>query len=186
MCVHGPFLHAQADDINLSASFSNSIACTVTYGQDINFVVATIGEYRGGLSSPFDYFSYFTVSSSANFKVELSSTDFTDPNGNVLDARNFGFRISNEGTHRPGVNQLLMGAARTPSKLVLLGEDREIVKSSGQGNAGSAEANRYKLQFELGTPSVRALSGLPTLLEQNIRPTTYRAVITLTATAMPF
>lgn len=181
-----PLAFAQSDDINISAAFSSSIDCTVTSGTDISFVVATLDDYTNGLADPTAYSSTFEVNASVNFKVDLTSTQFTDPNGNVLDARNFGYTISDAGTHTVGSNHLLMGGTASPSAMALLGTDREIVTSTADGNAGAAAANRFTLKFELGTAAVRAVSNLPQLLDQNIAPTTYASVVTLTASAMPF
>ncbi len=173
------------DDINISAAFSSSIDLTVTGGENISFVVATLDNYTNGLADPTAYNSTFVVNSSVSFKVDLTSTDFTDGGGNILDARNFGYRISDAGTYAAGTNHLLMGAASATSDMAVLGTNREIITATGDGNAGNAAANAFNLKFELGTADVRAVSGLPTLLEQNIAPSTYTSVVTLTASAMP-
>ncbi|MEZ4773672.1 MAG: hypothetical protein R3D00_10865 [Bacteroidia bacterium] len=175
----------QTDDIQISAAFSSSIDLTVTSGANINFVVATLGEYTGGVSSPYNYISDFVVNSSVNFKVDLSSTNFTDAAGNTLNAGNFGYRIIDNGTYTVGVNHLLLGDVNSPSAVAMLGPNTEIVTATGSGNAGPASANAFRLQFELGTPAVRAISALPALLDQNIIPGTYTGVVTLTASAMP-
>ncbi|TAE48307.1 MAG: hypothetical protein EAZ89_15455, partial [Bacteroidetes bacterium] len=76
-----PALHAQtsdADDINVSAAFQASIDLTVTEGANINFVIATQGEYLGGVSSPYQYFSEFTVTSSTDFQVTIAASDLSD------------------------------------------------------------------------------------------------------------
>ncbi|MCI4668197.1 MAG: hypothetical protein MRZ79_08670 [Bacteroidia bacterium] len=174
-----------SDEITINAAFSSYINLNVTEGANINFSVKSIGDYTGGMSSPYNYFSIFEVSSSQNFKVDLVATTFGDGNGNFLDANNFGYRISDEGEHLVNVNHLLLGATNSPSNLALLGANTEIVTPTGDGNAGSNLQNRYKLQFELGTPGVRALSGLPRLLDQNISPASYVGTVTLTASAMP-
>ncbi|MDX2249564.1 MAG: hypothetical protein SF052_22460 [Bacteroidia bacterium] len=179
------FALSQTDDINVSAAFSSSIDLTVTSGANISFVVATLGEYTGGVSSPYNYISDFSVNSSVSFKVDLASTNFTDAAGNTLDAGNFGFRILDNGTYAVGVNHLLLGDVNSPSAVAVLGPTTEVVTASGSGNAGPSSANAFRLQFELGTPAVRAISGLPTLLDQNIIPGTYTGVVTLTASAMP-
>lgn len=174
-----------SDDIQVSASFSSSIDLTVTAGENIAFNVVTLDDYTNGLADPVAYNSTFEVNSSVDFQVELTATDFSDGSGNTLDADNFGYTIADAGTYASGTNHLLLGAATTPSAYALLGEDNTIVEASGDGNAGPGTANRFTLKWELGTAPLRALSGLPTLLEQNIAPATYTSTVTLTASAMP-
>ncbi|RMG59019.1 MAG: hypothetical protein D6722_22860 [Bacteroidetes bacterium] len=173
------------DDIQVTASFASSLDLTITSGSQVNFVVATTGEYTGGVASPYNYFSDFTVTASTSFKVILSATDFNDGEGNTLPAENFGYRLYDNGTHVAGVDHLLLGGVVSPSALAILGQDTEIITPMGNGNAGTAAANTFRIHFELGTPATRALSGLPSLLEQGIAPATYSGVVTLTAMAMP-
>lgn len=180
-----PAFSQTSDEITINASFSSYITLNVTEGDNINFKVKSIGDYAGGLSSPYDYFSIFEVASSQDFKVDLVATTFSDGNGSTLDADNFGYRISDEGLHLVNVNHLLLGGTNSPSDLALLGQNAEVVTATNQGNAGSNIQNRFKLQFELGTPGVRALSSLPRLLDQNITPASYVGTVTLTASAMP-
>ncbi|GAB4420846.1 MAG: hypothetical protein OHK0039_34960 [Bacteroidia bacterium] len=174
-----------SDDIQVSASFSSSIDLTVTAGSQISFNVVTLDDYTNGLADATAYNSTFEVNSSVDFQVDFTATDFSDGAGNTINANNFGYVISDAGSHAAGTNHLLLGASTTPSAYALLGDDNTIVEATGSGNAGPGTANRFTLKFELGTSSVRALSGLPTLLEQNIAPATYTSTVTLTASAMP-
>ncbi|MDX2285057.1 MAG: hypothetical protein NW241_12905 [Bacteroidia bacterium] len=175
------------DEINISAAFSSSIDLTVTSGDNISFVVASLEQYTDGLADPAGvaYSSIFEVNASVDFKVDLSSTDFTDGAGNTLNAGNFGYTLEDAGTYQVGTNHLLLGGSATPSSMAVLGAPQTVVEAAGSGNAGPATANRFKINFELGTAAARAVSGLPTLLSQNIAPTTYTSVVTLTASAMP-
>jgi hypothetical protein len=174
-----------SDDINVTAVFKTSIDLNVVSGANISFLVESLDDYTNGLSDPTAYTSTFEVSASVNFKVDLSSTNFTDGSGNTLNAQNFGYTIADAGTYQVGTNHLLDGGTTSPSALALLGANNTIVEATGSGNAGPATANRFNLNFELGTAGVRALSGLPILLSQNIAPSTYTSVVTLTASAMP-
>ena len=178
-------IYAQVDQIELTASFRSSIDLTVISGSNIYFSISNIDEYQNGLEDPNTYSSVFEVNSSVDFRVELSSTDFISGTGNILSSKNFGFTIDDIGTHRTGRNHKFMGTATSPSHLNLLGSDIELITPSGQGNSGSADANRFRLTFELGTAETRKKSGLPTLLDQNITPGTYSSIITLTASGMP-
>lgn len=176
---------AQSDDIQISAAFSSSIDLTVTDGANISFTVASLDDYTNGLADATAYTSTFEVNSSVDFKVDLVATDFADASGNVLDADNFGYVISDNGTNTVGTNHKLLGATTTPSSYALLGTDSEIISATGTGNAGTAAANSFKLKFELGTAAVRTVSSLPALIDQNVAPATYASTVTLTASAMP-
>ena len=176
---------AQSGDIQISAAFSSSIDLTVTNGANISFTVANLTDYTDGLAHATNYTSTFEVNSSVNFYVDLVATDFTSRVGSVLNANNFGYTLSDNGTNVVGTNHALLGDLTSPSAYALLGNNSTIIKSYGNGNAGTAAANSYKIKFELGTAAVRAVSGLPALIEQNIAPATYYSTVTLTASAMP-
>lgn len=178
-------VYAQSDDIQISAAFSSSINLTITDGANISFVVATLDDYTDGLAHPSNYTSTFEVNSTVDFKVDLVSADFTDASGNILDADNFGYYIQSIGTNRTGRNFKMLGTATNPSHYALLGESQSIIESNAQGNAGTADKNRFKIFFELGTNKVRQRSGLPRLIDQGISPGVYATTVTLTASAMP-
>ncbi|MEM7656084.1 MAG: hypothetical protein AAF399_08150, partial [Bacteroidota bacterium] len=161
------------------------IDLTVTSGSNISFSVTSLQDYTDGLADPSAYNSEFEVNSSVDFKVDLTSTPFDDGNGNILDAGNFGYTISDNGTYTVGTNHKLLGGTVSPSAYAVLGTSNEVVSAFAEGNAGSAAANAYTLKFELGTDAVRAVSGLPNLLDQNVAPATYASTVTLTASAMP-
>ena len=185
-CLLTVSLQAQSDEINISAAFSSSIDLTVTDGANISFTVASLDDYNNGLAdnSGDTYTATFVINSSVDFKVDLVATDFTNPDGGVLNANNFGYQVIDNGTNVVGTNHLLLGATTSPSTLALLGTDTEIITSSGDGNAGSSAANSFKIRFQLGTAAVRAVSGLAPLLDQNIAPSTYSSTVTLTASGM--
>ena len=186
LTISGFILSAQvSDEIQISASFSSSIDLTVTSGSQISFSVASLQEYTDGLADATAYNSEFEVNSSVDFKVDLTSTPFDDGNGNILNAANFGYTLSDNGTNTVGTNHKLVGGTVSPSAYAVLGTNTEIVSATGDGNAGSAAANAYTIKFELGTANVRAVSGLSNLLDQNIAPATYSSTVTLTASAMP-
>ncbi|MEL6195038.1 MAG: hypothetical protein AAFR66_23475, partial [Bacteroidota bacterium] len=130
------------------------------------------------------YTATFVINSSVDFKVDLVATDFTNPDGGVLNANNFGYQVIDNGTNVVGTNHLLLGGTSSPSALALLGTDTEIITSNGDGNAGSSAANSFKIRFQLGTAAVRAVSGLDPLLDQNVAPSTYSSTVTLTASGM--
>ena len=174
-----------SDDIQINATFSSAIDLTVTSGSSIDFNVSSLKEYTNGLADASAYNADFEVNSSVDFKVDLTSTAFSDGSGNTINAGNFGYTIADNGTYAVGTNHKLLGGTSSPSAYAILGSDEEIVTSSDDGNAGSAAANAFTLKFELGTSDVRAVSGLSNLLDQNIAPAKYSSVVTLTASAMP-
>ncbi|MEM6765300.1 MAG: hypothetical protein AAF824_05990 [Bacteroidota bacterium] len=185
-CLFTVSVQAQSDEINISAAFSSSIDLTVTNGANISFTVASLTDYNDGLAdlSGDTYTATFVINSSVDFKVDLGSTDFTNPEGDVLAAANFGYEIFDNGTNVVGTNHQLVGGTTSPSTLTTLGSATEIITATGDGNAGSSTSNSFKIRFQLGTAAVRAVSGLGTLLSQNIAPSTYSATVTLTASAV--
>ncbi|MDX2286536.1 MAG: hypothetical protein NW241_20385 [Bacteroidia bacterium] len=174
-----------SDDVRIAAHFAAAIDLQVTDGESIHFGVASMSEYLDGKSSPYLYWSEFTVAASTPFTVVLSAADLTDGLGDTLDMRNIGFRLFDYGSHQAGVDHLLAGAAASPTGLLLLGPSVALIAPTGIGNTGTAAENRFRMHFELATPELRALSGLPTLLLQYIAPGTYYGQVLLTATAQP-
>ena len=173
-------MNAQTDEINISAAFTTSLSLRITGNANVEWVVATIDDYKEGFwPVPFE------VSASVNYSVEVSMNDLTDGAGNTLDIENVGFRIEGNGTamhDRLGTSHVwtkgtgnLSGvyvASTTPQTLLTPGPD---------GNAGGYDQNQFKLRIGLASENIRNQSGLPSLLDQNITPGTYTSVVTLTA-----
>ena len=177
-------MNAQTDEINISAAFTTSLSLRITGNANVEWVVATIDDYKEGFW-PAERKVPFEVSASVNYSVEVSMNDLSDGAGNTLDIENVGFRIEGNGTDmhdRLGTSHVwtkgtgnLSGvyvASTTPQTLLTPGPD---------GNAGGYDQNQFKLRIGLASENIRNQSGLPSLLDQNITPGTYTSVVTLTA-----
>ena len=141
--------------------------------------VASFSRYKNGAQHAQYYTSTFEIAANRDFRIILSCTDFTNALGQLLDPRNFGYFIKDRGGHKAGSNHLLLGNDHSPSAYALLGTEREIIVSSGFGNAGDEGKNKFEITFELGTQKVRELNGLPRLMDQAIAPGVYRGTVTL-------
>lgn len=176
------YLLAQLDDDFgfESGSGQSSISLNMIRSQ-VFFQVNSFDAYSEGLGDPYNHCIEFTVASSVDFDVRFGASDFENEYGDVLDPRNFAYQVESLGAHRTGSNFKFMGTGQNPSQLVLMDEAREIISSHGQGNAGSALDNHFRLTLQLGTKAVRRLSNLPPLVQQRIADGHYggRVMITL-------
>lgn len=180
---------AQSDEINISASFAQSIALTVYDGANITFEFNSLEKYQSGLSGS----SKFQVSSSTSFNVDMSFTPFVNADGDEIDLKNLEFSLAATGsTNTPAgqgdkwnfgtgniTSRNLPGVQRNYATL----EPRTVVLAGPSGNAGSTDENDFIVYFDFGVPTWlnSAEIGLPTLLEQNIAPGTYTCTVTLEA-----
>ena len=187
---------AQSDEINISASFAQSIELRVIGNASINFTFSTIEDYTKGKFTS-NTGSGFEVSSSTNFSVQISSTPMVNPNGDELDIENLSFDLAVDEdlypekgvrwdiptsdyerfdwTYHAGAQvyrKAFFVASETPKTIVLPGPS---------GNAGGFEKNRFYLIFWLGFYLHLDMMDKPRLLDQNITPGTYTCTMTLTA-----
>ncbi|MEM7512462.1 MAG: hypothetical protein AAF388_16125 [Bacteroidota bacterium] len=179
------FVQSQTDEINISAAFTTSISLRITGDKNVEWVFSTIDHYTKGFN-PVKRRVAFEVSASVNYRVELSMTEMTNAAGDVLDIRNIGFRADANGSDMvakhgstfvwaTGSNPEYSGlfkSSTTPFPIILPGPD---------GNAGNYEDNQFRIRIGLGSSNVRNLTDMATLLDQNITPGTYTAVVTLEA-----
>ena len=191
-CIFSTQLSAQTDEINISASFAQSIALRITSNANITWTFATISDYSSDKMAD----SYFEVASSTNFNVDVSFTPFANAEGDELNLKNLSYRVrvpvtssgeqgsrwdfgpintSNKGgqnakDHYSGVHY----ATTTPRTIIVPGAD---------GNAGTYEENVFYLRLRLGNPthSRDPAINLPILLDQNIAPGVYTCTVTLEA-----
>ena len=181
---------SQSDEINISAAFSQSIELKIIGDANVNFVFATISQYQNGYNTYDDAENavHFQVASSTNFQIDVSHTAFTDGAGNTLDSRYFYYRLSYVGdisevgtrfVYTPGDRNDASGKGG-PANL-LDNTVRTLVEPGTSGNAGRFEENYYRMHFGCGNSTMRGVSGLPSLLDANITPGTYTAILTLTA-----
>ncbi|GAB4412694.1 MAG: hypothetical protein OHK0039_18900 [Bacteroidia bacterium] len=160
------------------AAESQRIRIDLTHRQ-VSFQVNGFRAYNEGVANPSQHYIEFAVDANVNFDVHLGAAAFDDGLGHALDARNFGYRIENLGTHSPGMNHKLLGTSLSPSPYATLHEERPLVSSNAYGNAGTEAENRYRILLELGTPPVRQLHDLPPLMVQRIYPGNYSSTVSL-------
>lgn len=187
---------AQSDEINISASFEQSIELRVIGNASINFTFSTIEDYTKGKFTS-NTGSGFEVSSSTNFSVQISSTPMVNPNGDELDIENLSFDLAVDEDLYPekGVrwdiptsdyerfDWTYHAAAQVYRKAFFVASQtpKTIVVPGPSGNAGGFEKNRFYLIFWLGFYLHLDMMGKPRLLDQNIQPGTYTCTMTLTA-----
>lgn len=184
--------YAQSDEINISASFSQSIALRVTSGANLNFTFSTLEDYQKGKFGV----SNFEVASSTDFNIDVSFTPLTNPAGDEIELKNITHRLSFSLERM--VEQGLRWNFGTPntSRGSSVGDNnhhgpisfattspRTILTPGTNGNAGSYEENQFRIVLCLGLPyhTNDPAIKLPTLLDQNIAPGTYTCTVTLEA-----
>ncbi|MEM9934879.1 MAG: hypothetical protein AAF824_14735 [Bacteroidota bacterium] len=188
-------LFAQADDINISAAFTESIELRITTGGDISWSFTTINDYKNGFLAHKRMVEY-EVASSVNFSVQCQITAMTNANGDELNLGNISLR--------PGVKDEYLGdrgsrwewsegdesAYTTNHKGVTRGDiffgdkltsPRTLVVPGPTGNAGDFSQNQYVFMIGMGAKGHIVDNGLPPMLDQNISPGTYTGTIILTA-----
>ena len=167
---------------NPAASF---LEMRVVQGAQLDFRVNGMQTYEQGIANTQRLNATFEVRASDNFQVQLSHSDFVNEWGQQLNARNFGLRIEDAGDHKINVHHHLLNGHRSPSRLVVLDGPLYLVTpkrrgNSGKGgNAGEGRDNRFYLHFEFATPAVLQAARLPSLLQQQVNPGTYRGDINL-------
>ncbi|MEM6766969.1 MAG: hypothetical protein AAF824_04725 [Bacteroidota bacterium] len=182
-------LRGQADEIKISALFRGFLEIQVLSGGNQHFLINTIHGYKYGVMNPIpgtEQQARFEVSSSVNYIVYLEAPwAMNTLGGHLIDMRNLGYKITSVGTHQVGTNLVLANATLNPSTAQVLGGDHILISPGIKGNAGSVESNRFILDFDIGTPEIRVLSGMPPLIEQFVVPGTYSATVLLLASSAP-
>ncbi|MEM7512370.1 MAG: hypothetical protein AAF388_15655 [Bacteroidota bacterium] len=187
---------AQTDEINISASFAESIELRFTTSGDVSWTFSTINHYKNGFLPKLRIVDY-EVSASVSFLVQCQITPMTNGNGDELSLGNISLRpgISNDYVADRGSRWEWAGGDRssfTNDSGISRGDiffgdklasPRTIVVPGPSGNAGGFEKNRYKLLIGMGAFSQTKLNSMPTMLDQNISPGVYTGTILLTALA---
>ena len=185
---------AQSDEINISASFAQSIELRVTGGASIEWTFTTITHYKNGFT-PNKRTIDFQVASSVNFSVQFEMSALTNANGDEIDLSNFTIRPSMRTSHIENIGTRLEFAEgnipKTPinSGGIYRGDYfsanegvRTLFIPGPDGNAGSFDDNTMAIAIGLGCHSHSTKNwGASSLLDQNITPGTYTGTMTLTA-----
>ena len=187
---------AQTDEINISASFAESIELRFTTSGDVSWTFSTISHYKNGFL-PKKRIVDYEVSASVNFLVQCQITPMTNGNGDELNLGNISLRpgISNDYVGDRGSRwewaEGDRGTFTNDSNIsrgdIFYGDQlatpRTPVVPGPNGNAGGFEKNRYKLLIGMGAFSQTQHNGMSTMLDQNISPGVYTGTIVLTALA---
>ncbi|MEL6192606.1 MAG: hypothetical protein AAFR66_11175 [Bacteroidota bacterium] len=184
---------AQSDEINISASFAQSIELRITAGASTQWTFTTINHYKKGFA-PYDRHVKFEVASSVNFSVQFELTDMTNASGDLLDLGNFSIRPALEQEDKAMLgSRVTFGDGYTNAyedKIQYLirgdvfrgdGGVQTLFNSGPEGNAGGFEDNPLMLIIGLGYHGQTKAWGMKNMLDQNITPGTYTGTMTLTA-----
>ena len=183
---------AQSDEINISASFAQSIELRIVGSANATFTFSSISDYQNGFKEwaiPGNQIR-FEIASSTSFQVDFTNTEFTSPAGDILDSRYFYVRLVNRNdlndygstfTWTSGDYQDRHTSAENSNVHVLDKTTKTIIVPGTNGNAGGFEDNQFDIRIGCGENVSKKISGLPSLLDANITPGTYTSVMTLTA-----
>ncbi|MEM7660149.1 MAG: hypothetical protein AAF399_28830, partial [Bacteroidota bacterium] len=181
------------DQIEVSASFSTFMELEI-YEATVNWSIQTVEDYTTGFW-PIERPIPFSVASSTNFRIDYRNTPMVNEQGVEIDIQNMAYRLepaNNDVKAEYGIRyQWPVGDGGRKGKDKLSGifvasfTDRTILLPGPAGNAGSFEKNAWKIRIGFASPNIRAITGLPILLDQNIAPGTYTTILTLTAYAEP-
>lgn len=194
--VFYPSLHNFAqvsDEINIEANFSQFIHLQVLQS-DVYWEIKTIQDYKDGFW-PVERPIPFQVASNTNFRVDYFNTPMVDGQGNEVTLENMAYRLE------PANNSIKSdyksrydwsptqdggGVSANLSGIYIASlSPRTILVPGPNGNAGAYEENYWKIRIGFASANIRAITGLPRLLEQNIQPGTYVSKLTLTAVPEP-
>jgi hypothetical protein len=142
--------------IPVSVNLNSILRLNVTSGGNIEFTFSNIEQYTNGLGNTDRYDTHFTVASSVDFDVTLSTEDATfigadDPNNTM--ALNFvAYEIVARvgATGVDGTNWNLIGTAGTVEDLTQT-PGSPIVQSLTGFGAGDVNQNAFVINWECGT-----------------------------------
>ncbi|MEM8896974.1 MAG: hypothetical protein AAGC85_02675 [Bacteroidota bacterium] len=180
---------SQTDEINISAAFTTSISLKIDGSPNVEWTVTSIDQYKNGFM-PNQRLVPFSVSASVNWRVEISNTDFVSPEGNSIDLRNVGYRVTprNNDVKAEYNSRFIWGTkdgeghnAGLSGLYIASDIAKTIIEPGPAGNAGNYDQNAFILRIGLASYNIRDVTGFATLLDQNIAPGTYSATVRLEA-----
>ncbi|MEM9936886.1 MAG: hypothetical protein AAF824_24875 [Bacteroidota bacterium] len=184
-------VYTQSDEINISAAFNQSIELQIVGNANCSFTFSSVNHYKNGFAANSNHGSnhiQFQVESSTNFQVDMTNTDFTDGDGNILDSRFFHVRLMNLNnvsqigsrfTFSPGNGFSI--PANGSDAYILDKATKTLILPGPNGNAGNFEENHFQIRIGVGIAGILKKNNLPNMLDANITPGTYTSVLTLTA-----
>lgn len=139
--------------IPVSVNLNSILRLNVTSGGNIEFTFTNIDQYTNGLENTDRYDTHFTVASSVDFDVVLSTEDATfigaDNPANTMDLDFVGYDIESNGSGAETTNWTF------PAGLVTLQQNPAlpIVSSVANNGAGDVNQNSFIINWECGTPA---------------------------------
>jgi len=139
--------------IPVSVNLNSILRLNVTSGGNIEFTFTNIDQYTNGLENTDRYDTHFTVASSVDFDVTLSTEDATfigaDNPANTMDLDFVAYDIESDGSGGEGTNWDF------PLALVDLQQNpaQPIVSSLPGAGAGDVNQNSFIINWECGTAS---------------------------------
>ena len=187
---------AQSDEINISASFAQSIELRVVGSNSINYSFTTISHYTNGRWLRNRRSVSFEVASSTNFEVQIAFSPFTSAEGNIIELYNVTYYLGVDRADYGGrgtrwefgpQDVVRYDGSQLSQDLNIYGEfvgstsPKTLIVPAGEGNAGDFEDNKFYIVPHVGFWWMLDQMGKPRLLDQNISPGTYTTILTLTA-----
>jgi hypothetical protein len=140
--------------IPVSVNLNSILRLNVTSGGNIEFTFTNIDQYTNGLSNTDRYDTHFTVASSVDFDVDLSTEDATfigaDNPANTMNLNFVAYEVTSNGSGVDGTNWNFIGAPATPEDLTQT-PAFPIVASVGGFGAGDVTQNAFIINWECGT-----------------------------------
>jgi hypothetical protein len=140
--------------IPVSVNLNSILRLNVTSGGNIEFTFSNIDQYTNGLANTDRYDTHFTVASSVDFDVTLSTEDATfigaDNPGNTMALNFVAYEIVTNGSGVDATNWNLIGVAGTPEDLAQTPANPLVESIAGLG-AGDITQNAFIINWECGT-----------------------------------
>ncbi len=184
---------AQSDEINISASFAQSITLRITDGANVEWTFTTINHFKNGFA-PYSRHVKFEVASSVDFSIQFELTDMTSAAGDLLDLGNFSIRPALEQEDKDMLGTSIAfgdgysNAYNDDPRYLVRGDVfrgdggvQTLFNAGPEGNAGGFEDNPLMVIIGLGYHGQTKAWGMQNMLDQNITPGTYTGTMTLTA-----
>ncbi len=163
--------------IPVSVSLTGILRLNVTSGGNIEFQVNTLEHYTNGIPNSAAYDTKFTVASSVDFKVTMSTEDEklkgTDNASNTLELNNIGYKVDKTGTDGTVGTEW---AIPSNSTVTALQKTQDIITGQDGKSAGDISKNQFVIHWQLGGTTAGSL------LSQNLPSDRYSTNVFLTVT----
>lgn len=188
------FTQAQSGEVNLSASFVQSIELRVTGTTAVTWQFTSINHFKEGFSPDLNIIE-FEVASTSNFYVQVQITPMVNAEGDVIDRGNLSIRpavrkerMSQKNLRWRWVRGFMAGTNVNSSYEkgdVFFGDGFSspvtLIEPGPAGNAGGFSDNQFQIMVGMGYFTHTQSRGKKRLLEQRHKAGSYSSNIILTA-----